>query len=278
LAATGTSEPPAGVAQQKLVGVGVGVAAPRAGRLRLRARGAQAGERERAHWWGELAVVAFLAVLYDTITNLAPAREALALRHGRSILDLERSLGIAPELSLDRWLSAHHALATIASYYYDNAHFAVTLGLLAWVWWARTDVYRSLRNTLVAINLLGLLVFWLYPVAPPRMLAGAGFSDVIAASHTFGSWHTGSLAADADQLAAMPSLHLAWAAWCGLVLWRLSRRRAVRALALAYPALTTLIVLGTGNHYLLDVLAGIATCALAAMLVAAAQARARRPG
>jgi len=266
------------VAQQPLAGVAV--AAP-VGRLGAHA-GAAAREREgsgaralasaRPRWWGELVVVAFIAVVYDTITNLAPAREALALRHGRSILDFERSLGIAPELTLNRWLSAHHTLGAIASYYYDNAHFVVTLGLLAWLWWKRADIYRPLRNALVAINLLGLLVFWLFPVAPPRML-GAGFSDVVAASHTFGSWHTGSLATDADQLAAMPSLHLAWAAWCGLVVWRLSARRWLRALAFLYPALTTLAVLGTGNHYLLDVLAGIATFAAAVALVALVAAR-----
>jgi membrane-associated phospholipid phosphatase len=215
----------------------------------------------------ELLVVAFLAVLYDTITNLAPARGALALAHGRSILHFEHSLGIAVELKLNHWLSAHHTFATIASYYYDNAHFVVTLGLLGWLWWQRADIYRPLRNTLVAINLLGLLVFWLCPVAPPRMLSGAGFSDVVAASHTFGSWHTGSLAADADQLAAMPSLHLAWATWCTLAVWAMTRRRWLRVVAALYPLLTTVAVLGTGNHYLLDVLAGVLTALAALALV-----------
>ncbi len=104
--------------------------------------------------------------------------------------------------------------ATILSYYYDNAHFIVTFGLLGWLWWKRADIYRPLRSTLVMINVIGLIVFWRYPVAPPRMLVGDGFTDVVASSHTIGSWHTGSLAADANQFAAMPSLHIAWAAWC----------------------------------------------------------------
>lgn len=212
-------------------------------------------------------VVAFLAVVYDTITNLAPAREALALAHGRWILHLEHTLGIAVELKLNRWLVAHHTIATVASYYYDNAHFVVTLGLLGWLWFTRADIYRPLRNTLVAINLLGLLVFWLCPVAPPRMLSGEGFTDVVAASHTFGSWHTGSLAADADQLAAMPSLHLAWATWCTLAMWRMTRRRWLRVVAVLYPLLTAVAVLGTGNHYLLDVLAGVLTALLAMALL-----------
>lgn len=264
---------PAGVGPGTVgpAGVAPAAAAPAAAEPEVAEPGTVGPARSR--WWGELGVVAFLAVLYDTITNLAPTREVLALAHGRSILRFEHTLGIDPELALNRWLNGHHTLGAISSYYYDNAHFVVTLGLLGWLWWARPDIYRPLRNTLVAINFIGLLVFWLCPVAPPRMLAGTGFSDIVASSHTLGSWHTGSLAADADQFGAMPSLHLAWAAWCGLAIWRLSpiwrpwARRWARALALAYPALTTVVVLGTGNHYLLDVLAGVATFALAAALV-----------
>ena len=101
------------------------------------------------------------------------------------------------------------------------------------------------------------------------MLRADGFSDVVASTHAFGSWHTGALASAANQLAAMPSLHMAWAAWCAVVLWRLSPRVWVRALALLYPCVTAFAVLATGNHYVLDVLAGLATLA-AAMLIEAA--------
>lgn len=232
-----------------------------------RAGGALEGKATRARWWGELLVVAWLAWLYDAVNNLAPRREALALGHGRAILSFERSLHIDPELSLNRWLAAHDTLGTIVSYYYDNAHFVVTFGLLGWLWWKRADIYRPLRNALVAINVLGLLVFWRYPVAPPRMLAWSGFSDVVASTNPFGQWHTGSVAAEANQFGAMPSLHLAWAAWCSLAMWRMSKRTWVRALALLYPFITTFAVLSTGNHYLLDVFAGVGTFAVALVLV-----------
>jgi hypothetical protein len=224
-------------------------------------------EVKRPRWWGELLVIAWLAWAYDAINNLAPVREELALAHGRAILNFEQSLHIAPELTLNRWLAAHDTLASILSYYYDNAHFIVTFGLLGWLWFKRADIYRPLRSTLVAINVLGLLVFWRYPVAPPRMLVANGFTDIVATSHTFGSWHTGSLATDANQFAAMPSLHIAWAVWCTLVLWRLSSRVLVRVLALVYPCVTAFAVLATGNHYVLDLLGGFLTFALALALV-----------
>ena len=218
-------------------------------------------ESTRPRWWGELLVIVFLAWAYDTIANLAPLREKLALAHGSDILSLERSLHIAPEAALNSWLVGHDTLGTLLSYYYDNAHFVVTFGLLGWLWWKRADIYRPLRSSLVAINVIGLFVFWLYPVAPPRMLSG--FTDVIASSHTFGSWHTGSLATDANQFGAMPSLHIAWAVWCTAVVWQLSSNAWVRAVAVVYPCVTAFAVLATGNHYLMDLLGGLATVVLA---------------
>jgi hypothetical protein len=224
-------------------------------------------EVKRPRWWGELLVIAWLAWVYDAINNLAPLREAVALDHGRSIFSFEQSLHFTPELTLNRWLAGHHMLGSIMSYYYDNAHFIVTFALFGWLWWKRADIYRPLRSSLVLINVIGLVVFWRYPVAPPRMLMSAGFTDVVASTHAFGSWHTGKLASDANQFGAMPSLHIAWAAWCALVLWKLSSRVWVRTLALMYPCVTIFAVLSTGNHYLLDVLAGLATFALAVALV-----------
>jgi hypothetical protein len=237
------------------------------GKRRQPVAGAPAASR-RTPLWVEALTIVWLCWAYDAVTNLAPLRLGTALAHGREILSTERTLGIAPERSLDRWLTGHHTLSVTLSYYYDNAHFIVTLGLLAFLWWRRADIYRPLRNALVLINVLGFVVFWRYPVAPPRMLGG--FTDVVAASHTIGSWHTGALASDANQLAAMPSLHIAWAVWCTVAVWRMSRRATLRTAAALYPLLTCFAVLATGNHYVLDVLGGALLAAAAVAIVALA--------
>jgi len=169
------------------------------------------------------------------------------------------------ERGLDRWLAGHQSLGLLLSDYYDNAHFVVTLGLLGFLWWRRADVYRPLRNALVLVNVLAFVVFWLFPVAPPRMLPG--FVDVVAATHAIGSWHTGALASAANQYAAMPSLHIAWAVWCTVVVWRISSRRWLRALAVIYPFVTAFAVLSTGNHYVLDLFGGLATITAAMLIV-----------
>jgi PAP2 superfamily len=239
-----------------------------------RRRGAVALPRARSRWWLEALLIVWLCWVYDAVNNLAPLRLGAALDHGQEILSAETALGIAPERALDHWLAGQHALGLAVSDYYDNAHFIVTLSLLGFLWWRRADIYRRLRNVLVLINLLGFVVFWLYPVAPPRMLAG--FTDVVASSDAVGSWHTGALASAANQMAAMPSLHIAWAVWCTVAVWRISSRPALRALGVAYPCLTGFAVLSTGNHYVLDVLGGIVLAAAAVAIVSVApRARAR---
>jgi hypothetical protein len=237
---------------------------------------AEAAAIRRPRWWAELLVVAWLCWLYDAITNLAPLRLHAALAHAQGVLDLERTLHIDPELALDRWLAAHRTLGLVVSDYYDNAHFVVTLGVLGFLWWRRADIYRPLRNSLVVVNLLAFVVFWRYPVAPPRMLAG--FTDVVASTHAIGSWHTGALASHANELAAMPSLHVAWAAWCVLAVWQATSRVWVRALVVAHACLTSIAVLATGNHFVLDIVAGLATLAAAVAITRAGERawRARR--
>lgn len=221
----------------------------------------------RPRWWGELLVVVWLCWVYDWVTNLAPMRLGAAMAHARDALHLEQVLHIDPEAALDHWLAGHHTLALWLSNYYDNAHFVVTFAIVAWLWWRHPVQYRPLRTGLVLANVMALVVFWLYPMAPPRLLDPHRFADVVASTHAFGSWHTGSLASAANQLAAMPSLHIAWAVWSALAFWRIFRRRRLAHLAWLYPALTALVVLATGNHFVLDVAGGLATIALA-MLVA----------
>ena len=224
----------------------------------------------RPRWWPEVLVIVWLCWVYDAITNLAPLRLRAAYAHARSILHLEQVTHLDPEAGLNRWLAAHHTFALWVSNYYDNAHFVVTLGLVGWLWWRHPVLYRPLRTSLVLINVMALAVFWCYPTAPPRLLAPGRYVDVVAASHAFGSWHSGTLATAANQLAAMPSLHIAWAAWSALAaarIWGGSQHRWTVAVWI-YPVLTAVAVMATGNHFLLDVLAGLVTMVVATLIAA----------
>jgi hypothetical protein len=110
---------------------------------------------------------------------------------------------------------------------------------------------------------MALAGFALYPLAPPRLLPGAGYLDTVELFHTWGSLASPSIASQSNQFAAMPSLHVAWALWAGISVFRCARTRTVRWLGPVYPVLTFLVVVGTANHYIVDAVAGAATLAVA---------------
>jgi membrane-associated phospholipid phosphatase len=203
---------------------------------------------------GEVAVVLLLLRAYDMIREHSEVRAQAALRNGWDLLNAERLLHIDFEPAVNRWTSVHHAISLAASYWYQFFHITVTLLVLLWCYWRRPGSYRRARNALVLTNVFGLGFFLAYPAAPPRFLPGAGFIDAVADAG-FGASHGGPVTA--DQYGAFPSLHLAWAVWTAVVAARLVRPAWLRRLWLSYPLITASVVVATGNHYILDVLAGI---------------------
>jgi hypothetical protein len=220
-----------------------------------------APRRRRATWWKELLVIVWLYWLYDAVNNLTAVRDRLAFKNGSAVIRLEQRLHIDPEQALNHWLSHHNLLGLVLSDFYNVVHLDLTFVVICWLWWKAPPNYRVLRNTLVLTNVVGFVVFMLYPVAPPRMLPG--YVDTVVDTHAWFSSHSqGALAKAANQFAAMPSLHVAWAVWVTLAVWSLTRLRVVRLAALAHPVLTVVAILATANHYLLDAVAGLLTLAV----------------
>lgn len=219
--------------------------------------------RRRPHLAGELLIIFVLLRVYDMARARAEVRQGPALQHGQAILDLERWLHIAVEHTANLWVTSHHALSLAASYFYQFAHVTLTLSVLGWCWLRRPEIYRAARNALVLTNVAGLTVFMLLPVAPPRLLPGESFVDAVSLAG-FGTTHGGPV--PADQYGALPSLHLAWAVWATVVAMRMLGTTPYRRLCWLYPVLVTVGVVVTGNHYLLDAVAGTAV-ALTALAV-----------
>jgi len=221
----------------------------------------------RPRWWTQVILVGVVWWAYDLVNDLHPLRAPAAFAHGLAIVHVEMFLHLDAELGLNRWLGAHLALGRWLGDYYAIAHFAGTIGVLVWLWWRHPSRYGMLRNALLGINVVGFAVFWAFPVAPPRMLSGLGFIDIVAVAHSVGAWSTGVVASQANDYAAMPSLHVAWALWCTFAVWTVRRDRLARVAAAGYAALTAVVVMATANHYLLDVVGGIATAAAAGFAV-----------
>jgi hypothetical protein len=209
----------------------------------------------------------------DAVDKLRSGAAAAGLGHALVIEAISRQLGGAFADQMNDWLAAHPAAATVAAWYYIVVQGAVTAAVGLLLIRRRAPAFGLHRDALIACNAIGLVVFWLYPVAPPRMLPG--YHDVTAAAApVFSTFVEGKAA---DQFASLPSLHVTWALWVAVAMAALVRHPALRAAAWAYPALTALDVLATANHYWLDVITawGVLVLAYAA---AAAVALARRHG
>ncbi|HVU72574.1 MAG TPA: phosphatase PAP2 family protein [Mycobacteriales bacterium] len=223
------------------------------------------GRDARPALLGQLLVIGLFLGFYDALRNLAATRVGTAEAAARAVLSAERWLHLDVERPLNSWLAGHPALGLLAGDWYDTAHFFVTLPLLFFVWWrAAPPVYRRLRDVLLLTNVIGFVVYLAVPLAPPRLLPGHGYVDIVATRHALGGW-SATLTSAADQYGAMPSLHVGWALWCTLVVFTLTKRAALRTAAVAYPLLTTVVILATGNHWLLDAAAGAACLALGAV-------------
>jgi hypothetical protein len=217
-----------------------------------------ARSRSRPLLVGEILLVAFLLFGYDRIASVANAHESAAMRHGWALWRLEHLAHIAVELPLNGLVAAHRVLGQGLALYYDFAHGIVTFGVLASLYVFRAQLYRPARNALMLMNGVALVIFVLLPVAPPRLLSGSGFIDVVVASHTFGSWEAGnsSLSQHVDRFASVPSLHVAWSVWVLRCVMASSSSRVLRFLAGGHVVLTAGLVVVTGNHYIVDVVAG----------------------
>jgi hypothetical protein len=238
-----------------------------------------AGTSSRRWWLRELGLLGAVYVIYSLGRLVVGAEPDAAMEHAAELITIERHLSLHPELHLNEALQSVPALAVLAAYWYSLLHYTVTPAVLVWLHRRHPGSYVSARTALVVATLLGLVGFWLYPTAPPRMLGDHGFVDTLASFSEWGWWSTDASAPKGlggltNELAAMPSLHVGWAVWVGWYVATHARRRLVIAAAVAYPVVTSLVVVATANHYWLDAVAGAAL--VGAVIAVTSVVRARK--
>ena len=212
----------------------------------------------RPVWWQELAIIGIGYWLYSMVRNAVPEQRTIAERHGHSVQHLQDRLHLNFELSINHFVARNEWLAQILDYYYATMHFVVTIAVMVWLFVKRPHIYRGARTVLFVTTLAGLLGFYLYPLAPPRLLPQYGYIDTLEKFHTWGSLADPKVAEHSNQYAAMPSLHIGWSLWCGIAIFICAKRLWVRWLGLAYPVATLIVIVGTANHFILDAVGGVA--------------------
>ncbi|MCD9199571.1 phosphatase PAP2 family protein [Aeromicrobium wangtongii] len=206
--------------------------------------------------------IALLGVLYIgyCITRTF-ASEAFAPARGRAldILTFEKSWRIDIEKWLNDQFLAHDWIGVASSYWYATTHYLVTLGVLIWLY-HRGALYVTARRAIVLASMIGLTFYLLMPTAPPRLVQG-GYHDILSMHSDIGWWsQNGSspkgLGDITNDLAAFPSLHAGWSLWVAVVLIMAGVPKIVQGLGLAYALMMTIVIVGTGNHWLVDAVVG----------------------
>ncbi len=209
-------------------------------------------------------VIATIGVLlgYCATRWLMLGGTVAAFAHGNAILTVEHTIHLAPEATLQRFGLQHADLLDSADWLYMLAHLPFVIIVAVWLHQAHPVAYRWFRNAFLWSGAIGLLIFMLYPVAPPRYLPG--FVDTM--KHGGMDLDDSLVASLYNPFAAMPSLHVTWALLNGSALVRFARAPWLRICGLLWPVVMSLIVLMTANHYLLDIIAGVTLGLCAGML------------
>jgi PAP2 superfamily len=222
-------------------------------------------------------VLSFGAVylLYELVRGLVNDNDvARATVDASRVIDLERSLHVFVEPSVQAWALHRPWLMDIADWTYLDAHGAVTFAALTFVYLRRNDSFDLMRNTFMIAMAIALVGYVVYPTAPPRLMPQWGFADPIRAMTGVDAERgPGSILLNA--YAAIPSMHVCFALLTAGSMSTVAHRPMIRVAWRLYPAAITLVVLVTGNHYLTDIVLGALTAGAAALLARAVRGRPR---
>jgi hypothetical protein len=127
--------------------------------------------------------------------------------------------------------------------------------LAVWMYLAHRPTYLVMRNAFLISGGIGLVLFYLFPTAPPRLVPDSMLVDTVF--NRYGVERVLWPDFFMNQYAAMPSLHFGWNLLVSVGLWQAVKNRYVRAFAFVQPIPMFLSIVVTGNHFILDGVAGI---------------------
>jgi hypothetical protein len=202
----------------------------------------------------ELAMAVGLYAMYEVVRGFGSTTLTEARFHTAGIVSLERHLGVFVERAVQQAVEHLPVAPMILGFAYMSLHFGATAVALVWVHRRHRERFALVRTTLVVSTAISLVIYVLYPAAPPR-LAGIGFADTVTekAGINMSSDALGSLY---NPFAAVPSLHFGYALLVGVTVAALARRRWVRAIGASYPPFMLFTIVATGNHFIFDAVAG----------------------
>jgi hypothetical protein len=193
--------------------------------------------------------------VYFRVRGLTASRPGVALEHAHQVLAFEGWLGIDREHELQAVATSRDWLTDLANWVYIWGHWPVIITVMVWLALRHRTVFLRLRNAMFVSGGIGLFVFALYPVAPPRLTA-LGYVDTVTERSE--AYRVLQPPAFVNPYAAMPSLHVGWDLLVGLAVASAAGTVLLRWVGRMMPVLMFAAVVLTANHYLVDGVAGAA--------------------
>jgi hypothetical protein len=218
----------------------------------------------------ELAVFAAGYLTYFGVRALTEGEPSRAFANAASVLRLEVGLGLDWESAVQSVVLRSGWLVDVANAVYIYGHWPVLVVAGVLLFRYRRSHYYRLRNVCLLTGLIGLAIFALFPVAPPRLTDIPIVDTVTRDAEGYRQVLPPSLV---NEFAAMPSFHAGWNLLVGIVVFQATRNVLIRALAVAMPAAMIWAVVATANHFVVDVLAGVAIVLAALVVVVRAEHR-----
>ncbi|BCB89540.1 phosphatase PAP2 family protein [Phytohabitans suffuscus] len=212
----------------------------------------------------QVLIVVGAVVAYFGVRGLTEGDADTAVRNARRVVAVERALGLHWEGRLQESVLGLPFAGTFFNWVYVYGHWPLITVVLCWLAIRHRQVFLRLRNAMLLSGGIGIFVFAALPVAPPR-LAGLGLVDTV--TERSNAYRVLQPPAFTNQYAALPSLHAGWNLVISVAVILATRRLWLRVLAVAVTLSMDAAVVLTANHYLLDVVAGLALAGGAWLLV-----------
>lgn len=178
-----------------------------------------------------------------------------AERNAIAVVNAEKAIGIFVETDIQKFIIAHPFWIGLLNRIYSFVHIPATCTFFVWLYYSESHTnYSAIRRTMCCCNMIAFIIFTVYPCLPPRLLPSEyGFIDTVHSSKTASIWTTNKFC---NQYAAMPSLHFGYSFLLGMSLIRYGKIGRFNLIALLYPSTILLAIIATGNHFILDAVAG----------------------
>ncbi len=224
----------------------------------------RSGFRRRvAEWWRvtervgvhEAVIVVASFLIYFAVRGMVVDRAGQAMVNAFNLIALEQQLGIYWELQMQSWILDSYPAIKAMNWVYFWGHMPLVIVFAVWLWVWHRQAYTLVRNAFLASGAIAVVIYATFPVAPPRLVPFAGFVDTMALFDRVG-YNAQEVSAFVNPFAAVPSLHFGWSLLLGAVIAKVASNPLMRAAGVLWPVAMFFSVVMTGNHFILDAVAG----------------------